>query len=116
MKLRIQNNSLRLRLTKTEVARLGDQGFVESAIQFPGDRVLRYSVAAAPETERISVCYQGDSVCVLLPIQVAQGWAKDNQVSLEGTDSGVQILVEKDFQCLHRAAGSEPDSYPNPME
>ena len=34
MKLRIHDNSLRLRLTMKEVTRLAEQGSVESAIQF----------------------------------------------------------------------------------
>ena len=48
MKLRIQNNLLRFRLTQKEVERLLDDGLVESAIRFPTGRELCYSVASLP--------------------------------------------------------------------
>ena len=53
MKLRIQGNLLRLRLTQKEVARLHDQGLVESAIQFPPGRALSYSVASSPDAAEV---------------------------------------------------------------
>ena len=115
MKLRIQDNSLRLRLTQKEVARLGDQGAVESAIQFSEHRVLRYSVSVSDSAERVSVHYEGDSICVFLPKAAAKLWANNHEVTIEAFDSGVRILVEKDFQCLHQAGPGEPDAYPHPL-
>jgi hypothetical protein len=115
MKLRIQDNSLRLRLTQREVARLGDGGSVESAIRFPENRVLNYSVAALASSDGVSVRYDCDSICVFLPGKLASEWAANDEVTIEAVDFGVRILVEKDFQCLHRSAASEPDNYPHPL-
>ena len=115
MKLRIQDNSLRLRLTQKEVARLGDRGSVESAIRFSENRVLRYSVSASASAEGVCVRYEGDSICVFLHRAMAKLWAGNNEITIEASDSGVHILVEKDFQCLHRSAASEPDNYPHPL-
>jgi len=115
MKLRIQDNSLRLRLTQKEVALLGDRGSVDSAIHFPGARVLHYGVTARPDTDRISVRYEGDSVCVCLPANLVGKWAKNNETTIEGADGSVQIVVEKDFRCLHRPEMAEPDAFPNPL-
>jgi hypothetical protein len=116
MKLRIQGNLLRLRLTQKEVARLHDQGLVESAIQFPLGRALSYSVASSPDAAEVSVDYQGDSISVVLPRAVETAWAESSQVTVEGHgNSGVQILVEKDFQCLHKPEDLDPDAYPNPL-
>jgi hypothetical protein len=42
MKLRIQGNSLRLRLTQKEVARVRNGGLVESVIEFAPGRSLAY--------------------------------------------------------------------------
>jgi hypothetical protein len=28
---------------------------------------------------------------------------------------GLQILVEKDFQCLHKPGERDPDAYPHPL-
>lgn len=116
MKLRIQDNLLRLRLTQNEVKRLIDDGLVESAIRFPTGRELCYSVASLPFAAEVSVDYIDDSIFVSLPGAVVAGWASSNQVSIEGPpNSGVRILVEKDFQCLHKTAERDPDAYPNPL-
>jgi hypothetical protein len=115
MKLRIQDNSLRLRLTQKEVALLGNQGSVESAIRFSDERTLSYSVSVSAGAEALSVRYEGNAINVLLPREMASAWAGNDETVLEGLDSGVQILVEKDFRCLHRPAASEPDAYPHPL-
>jgi len=115
MKLRIQGNLLRLRLTQTEVACLRDRGLVECAIRFPTGRALCYSVASSPQAE-VSVDYEGDSICVMLPRAVATAWAESSQVTIEGSrNSDVQILVEKDFQCLHKPSERDPEAYPHPL-
>jgi len=116
MKLRIEGNALRLRLTQKEVACLHDRGFVECVIRFGPGRALSYSVARLPEAAEVSVNYDGDSIRVVLPCSVATAWAESSQVTVEGPrNSGVQILVEKDFQCLHKPAKRDPDAYPHPL-
>jgi hypothetical protein len=52
----------------------------------------------------------------MLPRAVATAWAESSQVSLEGSGGvGVQILVEKDFQCLHKPGERDRDAYPHPL-
>ena len=116
MKIRIEGNALRLRLTQKEVACLHDHGFVECAIRFGDGRALSYSVATAPEAAEVSVNYDGDSIRVALPCPMAAAWAESSQVTVEGPrNSAVRILVEKDFQCLHKPAKRDPDAYPHPL-
>ena len=116
MKLRIQGNVLRLRLTQKDVACLHDRGVVESAIRFPLGRTLSYSVATSPDAAEVSVNYAGDCICVELPRSVETAWAESSQVTIEGPgNAAVQILVEKDFQCLHKPGHQDPDAYPNPF-
>ncbi len=116
MKLRIQGNSLRFRLTQTEVACLHDRGRVEAAIRFPPGRDLRYAIASSPDAADVSVDYEYDSISVLLPRAAATVWAESSQVSIVGSRHlSVQVLVEKDFQCLHKPAERDPDGYPHPL-
>ena len=116
MKLRIEGNALRLRLTQKEVACLHDRGFVECTIRFGQGRALSYSVARLPDAAEVSVNYDGDSIRVVLPYSVATTWAESSQVSIEGPrNSGLRIVVEKDFQCLHQPAKRDPDAYPHPL-
>ena len=116
MKLRIQGNSLRFRLTQTEVACLHDSGRVEAAIRFPPGRDLRYAIASSPHVAEVSVDYECDSISVLLPRAAAAAWAESSQVSIVGSRHlSVQVLVEKDFQCLHKPAERDPNGYRHPL-
>jgi len=116
MKLRIQDNVLRLRLTQNEVTRLLDYGLVESAIRFPTGRELCYSVASLPDATEVSVDYLYDTIFVVLPSPVVAAWAGSRQVTIEGPgNSSVAILVEKDFQCLHKPEERDPDCYPHSL-
>src|ERR1019366_3610136 len=51
MKLRIQGNSLRLRLTQKEVALVRDRGLVESLVEFAPGRSLVYLLEGSPNAE-----------------------------------------------------------------
>jgi len=116
MKIRIQGNLLRLRLTQKEVTCLHDRGLVESAIRFSPDRALSYSVASSPDAAEVSANYEGDAIRVVLPRAAATAWTESRQVSVEGSrNSGIQILVEKDFQCLHKPEERDPEAYPHPL-
>jgi hypothetical protein len=116
MKLRIQANVLRLRLTQKEVADLHDHKFVECAIQFPSGRALSYLLASSPDAPEVSVDYEGDSIRIVVPRAAATAWAESTQVTIEGSrNSCVQVLIEKDFQCLHKPSEGDPDAYPNPL-
>jgi hypothetical protein len=116
MKLRIQGNLLRLRLTQKEVAQLHESGLVENAIRFPPGRALTYSLASSPDADEIRVDYYCDSIRIVAPREVVTVWAESSQVTLEGSRHlQVQILVEKDFQCLHKPEERDPDGYPNPL-
>jgi hypothetical protein len=116
MKLRIQGNLLRLRLTQNEVTRLHDHKVVECAIQFPSGRALSYLLANSPDAPEVAVDYEGDSIRIVVPRAVATAWAESTEVTIEGSrNSCVQILIEKDFQCLHKPGERDPDAYPNPL-
>lgn len=113
MKLRIQDDSLRLRLTQAEVAQLGGGNPVERVIHFPVHS-LTYAIAVSAGAKALSVTYIGDAVRVTLPLEIAKVWAESNQVGIEGQDGPVRILIEKDFQCLHQPVDRDPDAFPNP--
>jgi len=116
MKLRIQGNTLRFRLTRKEVACLHDHELVACVIRFPSGRTLGYSVASSPDAAEVAVDYESDSIRVVLPRAVAAAWAESDRITIEDSgNAGVRILVEKDFQCLHKAAERDPDAYPNPL-
>ena len=114
MKLRIQDNSLRFRLTQKEVMRLKENGRVEAEVRFTADRALYYCVTSTQAQKIIQVEYTADCVRVLLPGPCVLAWAESDQVSIAGHGL-VEVLVEKDFQCLHGPDRWDPDAWPNPL-
>ena len=118
MKLRIVDDSLRLRLTRTEVTSIEHGCTVEATTHFPGGAALTYALEVAP-VARISATFEAARIRVLLPREVALPWASGNDVSLHGEqplEHGVfRILVEKDFTCVEPRDGEDQsDLYPNP--
>jgi hypothetical protein len=116
MKLRIENDSLRLRLNRQDVACFLETGRVESTIRFSATRVLGYCVTIVPTAKAASVSYEDDLICVELPELQARQWAaNDGEIGVEAVHSGVQILIEKDFQCLHGTGEPDPRAYRHPL-
>jgi len=116
MKLRIQGNSLRLRLTQKEVLCLRDCGRVESSIEFAPGRTLAYVLEGSPHATSVTASFDGGTILVAAPAPLITEWAESDQVTIEGSlQAGVQLLIEKDFQCLHKPNHHDPDAYPNPL-
>lgn len=121
MKLRIRDNSIRLRLTRAEVEALATDGLVSSATEFPGGRRFTYVVEASPASVAPAAFYSDHVITVRLPEKVVLAWASSEQVSIAGEqilDEGrsLSVLVEKDFACLApRENEDESDMFPNPQ-
>lgn len=126
MKLRILDDTLRLRLTRSEVARLGAGGRVEVRTCFgpgPGE-TLTYALVVSESGERLRARFEGGRITVTMPRAMAEPWTRtgvvDGPVGFEGEqDVGggrrLRLLVEKDFACLD-GSRHEPDAYPHPEE
>ena len=114
MKIRINGNRLRLRLSKSEVAKVVKDGEVSDQCLIFGT-TLTYRLIS----HRESVMYARfvhNTITVYAPEHFFEEWDTDDRVGFDGYDTnGLYILVEKDFQCLssHRDE-DESDLYPNP--
>ncbi len=121
MKIRILDNTLRLRLSQSEVKSLQENGEVRCTILFGPESQLNYSVRSE-KRNTIHAIYKEHEISVLLPKQKVQSWADSNEVSIIGDapidhQSSLKILVEKDFKCLSERAGEdESDLFPNPED
>lgn len=120
MKLRIHENSLRLRLTQKEVAQFRDSGRVDAAIHFTPGRMLSYSIESLPDAAEVSADFEDRTIHIFIPAGIARQWTDGDEVGMhtsQATGEGprLELLIEKDFQCLHRTAEQEPDAYPNPL-
>ena len=114
MKLRFHANTLRLRLSQSDVARLAESGRVEESITFAPGQVLRYALESGSGTG-ITVAFEGNRICVRLPGSTARKWIESEQTGIECGSETLRVMVEKDFQCAHPAGEPDPDAFPNPL-
>jgi hypothetical protein len=108
MKLRIDANTLRLRLSEAEVHEFAATGRVTASIQL-GPNVeqrLTYSLERSPAAAELLVEYADNRIVVRVPAAAAETWTgtKLNGLSAriclpEGGE--LRILVEKDLDCRH---------------
>jgi hypothetical protein len=121
MKLRIKGNSLRLRLSRSEVARLLEGERVEETIHFAPQAMAKLTYAVEQEMSVITptVRYTAGAVTVLIPADQATTWCLTDQIGIVtsislGTMGSLDLLIEKDFACLDRSDEDDQDTFANP--
>ncbi len=118
MKLRILGNSIRFRLSQTEVEQMGERGFCEEKVKFPGGNEMAYRVSKG---SRLQADFMNNAISIVLSEAEVDQWVNSGQVSIKGNlalenEDKLSILVEKDFQCLTDRGEDETDLFPNPKE
>jgi hypothetical protein len=116
MKLRMHGNSLRLRLNRAEVASLAETGRVEEVVQFAPNVAFRYALETEPDGDAPRALCGDGGIRVLVSAAAAREWATTERVAISGEQATLNILVEKDFQCLHGESVLDADAFPNPLE
>jgi hypothetical protein len=114
MKLRLHNDTLRLRLSQGEVARLKETGRVENTLSFAPGQSLGYSIETAP-SGAVTAAFEQGRIRVIVPSAETREWIDSDQTGIEGGAPGLHILIEKDFQCLHKPTPEDADAFPNPL-
>jgi hypothetical protein len=121
MKLRIKGNSMRLRVARSEVARLLSGDCLEETIHFAPDAAatFTYALRQEPSVNTTTVQYAQNRVAILIPADQANQWGLTNQVGIAGNINlgnlgSLGLLIEKDFACLDRSDEDNEDTFPNP--
>ncbi len=121
MKLRIRENSIRLRLKRSEVDQIASGKSIVEETHFP-DSVLTYRLDVANDG-RFSTSFNEGNLVIRVPVSELAQWAETDQVSMVAEQalagSGtLSLLIEKDFSCLapghHRPDEDDADTYPHP--
>lgn len=113
MKIRIKGNSLRYRLSKTDVQNFYTNGYIEETTSF-GTQVLKYALQRSTGNS-LTASFNDNTITVFMPVQMANEWATTERVGYENKESQLYLLIEKDFQCLDEVAEDQSDNYPNPL-
>jgi hypothetical protein len=112
MKLRLEGNSIRLRVRKSDLSQLATGGMVTETLIFPNNSVLKYQLKTEENAATIGAQFSADALTVSIPLSIATLWRTSEAVSLEHTlDSGLYILIEKDFPCKDRANEDKNDTF-----
>jgi hypothetical protein len=118
MKLRIKGDSLRLRVSPSEVERLIRSGRVEETIHFAPGTHLTYAIEHSAAAPCVSVSSRPDEVAVIVPTITARAWVNGVDIGIYGTvpnGSGLlEVAIEKDFACLDASHATNHDTFPNP--
>jgi hypothetical protein len=122
MKLRIKGNSLRLRVTRSELARLSAGESVEEAVHFAPEptAVFRYALVSNPETDHVGIRYRNGEITVAIAPEQIHAWSEESQVGIYATlhlghAGTLDIAVEKDFACLDGSDEDNRDTFANPL-
>lgn len=117
MKLRIRGDSLRLRLSQSEVATFAERGALEDTTTFGPGVALTFAMAFG---DAFGATLNGARIVVSVPAAAARAWATNEEVGLETAQSNgdgtLKILVEKDFACLTPRGAEDADAFPHPKE
>lgn len=107
MKLRIEDNSLRLRLSEAEVQQFAEGGRVAAVLAMGSTDAdsLVYALERG-ETEDFRVTYGAGAITVKVPAALATHWTTTDENGISATlilaeDRSLKVLIEKDLDCRH---------------
>lgn len=115
MKIRIYNDTLRLRLDRSETQRIDRGETVHCTTRFTAGPDFSYQLAVR-DVDAVSAIFNDGTIQVLLPQTTARQWASDEtEVSIRAEDGSLQLLIEKDFECLDPREGEDQSNrFKNP--
>jgi len=113
MKIRIKGNSLRYRLTRSEVESFGRDGYLDDVTDF-GPTQLIYALKTSASDE-LWANFENNKITMFMPAAMRNEWLATDRVGFENRTPGFYLLVEKDFQCLDNVEEDQSDNYPNPL-
>jgi hypothetical protein len=118
MKIRIKGNTVRFRLTKSDISTLIKTGELSDQTEFIGSTLI-YKIASTAN-EAMSADMIGNVITLSVPENALSNWASTNKVSLEGNmslknNSSLYLLLEKDFKCMDGDVNvDQSDFFENP--
>ncbi|MEO6729575.1 MAG: hypothetical protein ABIN01_00015 [Ferruginibacter sp.] len=118
MKIRIKGNSLRIRVSKSEVEKLASIGYLEEQTCFV-DNALIYALQVKPNGDELSADFINGKITMYVPDALVKDWPVNDITGFNAkmptsTPGSLILLLEKDFICLDTTAEDQSDNYQNP--
>ena len=86
------------------MSRIRGEGVVRQHVEFGSGTRLTYELRTV-SGDRVGASFEEGCIRVMIPLALAERWQEPEEVSIRGEQElpggeSLQILVEKDFQCL----------------
>ena len=121
MKLRINGNSLRLRVSRSELTRFLSSNRIEDTIHFgpAPEAKLTYALESTATNSATIVRYSPQELTVRISEDQARTWSEAGEVGIYtavdiGSEGLLEVVIEKDFACLDRSDEDNTDTFVNP--
>ena len=119
MKIRIKRNSIRYRLSKTDIAHFKTVGVIEESTEFLNETSFHYRLESKAGIENMEASFSGNTICIFVPERIAAEWTNTEVVGFDttmniGDVKELFLLIEKDFVCLDQTLEDQSDNYTNP--
>jgi len=116
MKIRCEQNSLRLRLRKSELVQLRAEHWLESGLHFPDGQGFCWELVLDPEAADVAATFSTGRLSVQVPAPAAQQWMDSDDVAIEafltlGDGTALHVLIEKDFPCKDQPEEDKSDYF-----
>ena len=119
MKVRIKDNSLRVRPTHSEVDQFAQTGYLEEKTEF-GNSTFIYALQSMEGIPALEADFEESKMTMYVPANIPAVWAKDETVGHEnnmdiGDGKQLFLLLEKDFKCIDAPPHEDQsDNFENP--
>ena len=113
MKIRCTNQSLRMRIRKSELMELAENKGIVETLSFPNGTSLEFKLSIRT-ISKVTSSFSDSCVEVSLPESLAREWIHSNQVGIQHNEKSkkdLEILVEKDFPCPDRPNEDKSDTF-----
>ena len=119
MKIRIKGNSLRFRITRSELIDFRTTGYLEEKTEF-GINSLAYALTRIRTGANLSAEFSENKITMNIPEQLSTEWTETERVGFKfemeiGNGRKLFLLLEKDFTCLDQVAEDQSDHFENPL-
>ncbi len=121
MKIRIKGNSIRIRLSRSEVNSFGKDGYLEERTEF-GANAFIYVLQRSDDSPTLSASFANDTITVFVPNSITHEWTNTDIIGYDhnmdiGNGNQLFLLIEKDFKCIDGPAyEDQSDNYEHPTK
>jgi len=115
MKLRCTNNSIRLRLRKSDIGELAKNQKISETVFFGNNTSFYYTLVLA-DIDKLKAKFSNNNIFIIIPKNEGESWINSDQVGIDKSielenNESLHILIEKDFPCLDRDHEDKSDTF-----